>query len=108
MWSASKVPLGTSNNSSNLAQFLTEHFSGLREFPRIVISVRGIVGVASMKRLSLCVFGLLSGLLAVTPVSAQNAALISLSDKASPFMRVFGPSQPPYGFVRFCEMTPEA
>ena len=23
-------------------------------------------------------------------------------------MRVFGPSQPPYGFVRFCETTPEA
>lgn len=61
-----------------------------------------------MKRLSLCVFGLLSGLLAVTPVSAENAAQFSRGDKASPFMRVFGPSQPPYGFVRFCETTPEA
>lgn len=28
--------------------------------------------------------------------------------KASPFMRVFGPSQPPYGFVRFCESNPKA
>jgi predicted transglutaminase-like cysteine proteinase len=23
-------------------------------------------------------------------------------------MRIYGPSQPPYGFVRFCESTPEA
>jgi predicted transglutaminase-like cysteine proteinase len=61
-----------------------------------------------MQRLSLCVFGLLSGLLAVTPVSAQNAGLLNRSEKASPFMRVYGPSQPPYGFVRFCETTPDA
>lgn len=60
-----------------------------------------------MQRLSLCVFGLLSGLLAVTPVSAQNAALMNRSEKSSPFMRVFGPSQPPYGFVRFCETNPD-
>ena len=102
-----KVPLGTSNNSSNLAQFLAEHFSGHRGFSRSVCRVRGLVGVASMKRLSLCVFGLLSGLLAITPVSAQSANF-TLNEKASPFMRVYGPSQPPYGFVRFCEMTPEA
>lgn len=61
-----------------------------------------------MKRLSLCVFGLLAGLLAVTPVSAQTAAQFSRADRVSPFMRVYGPSQPPYGFVRFCETTPEA
>ena len=61
-----------------------------------------------MKRLSLCLFGLLAGALAVTPVSAENAGQFSRGDKASPFMRVFGPSQPPYGFVRFCETTPEA
>src|SRR5690349_20696398 len=105
---AQKVPLGTSKNSSNLAQFLAEHFRGLRDFSRNVMRVRGIVGVASMQRLSLCVFGLLSGLLAVTPVSAQNAGLLNRSEKASPFMRVYGPSQPPYGFVRFCETTPDA
>jgi predicted transglutaminase-like cysteine proteinase len=61
-----------------------------------------------MQRLSLCVFGLLSGLLAVSPVSAQNAGLMNRSEKPSPFMRVFGPSQPPYGFVRFCETSPDA
>ena len=26
----------------------------------------------------------------------------------SPFMRVYGPAQPPYGFVRFCERNPDA
>jgi predicted transglutaminase-like cysteine proteinase len=27
--------------------------------------------------------------------------------KASPFMRVFGETQPPYGFVRYCETNPK-
>jgi len=27
--------------------------------------------------------------------------------EATPFMRVYGPSQPPYGFVQFCERQPE-
>lgn len=26
----------------------------------------------------------------------------------SPFMRVYGPAQPPYGFVRFCDRNPDA
>lgn len=28
--------------------------------------------------------------------------------KGSPFMRVFGETQPPYGFVRYCEANPKA
>lgn len=28
-------------------------------------------------------------------------------DQASAFMRVFGPAQPPYGFIGFCERTPD-
>jgi predicted transglutaminase-like cysteine proteinase len=29
------------------------------------------------------------------------------NDRTSPYMRVFGVSQPPYGFVKFCEREPE-
>ena len=28
-------------------------------------------------------------------------------DRASPYMRVFGVTQPPYGFVEFCQRTQE-
>lgn len=35
------------------------------------------------------------------PVTAPRQA-----DRASPYMRVFGASQPPYGFVQFCQRTP--
>ncbi|MCH9764573.1 MAG: transglutaminase-like cysteine peptidase [Alphaproteobacteria bacterium] len=30
-----------------------------------------------------------------------------ISSSKSPFMRVYGPVQPPYGYVRFCEAKPE-
>ncbi len=37
------------------------------------------------------------------PIAAHKAF-----EARSPFMRVFGSSQPPYGFVRFCEQNPAA
>lgn len=40
------------------------------------------------------------------PAQAENAKLQQPQDRASAFMRIFGPTLPPYGFVRFCEATP--
>jgi len=53
---------------------------------------------------------LIAGMLASTSVCAQGVSTIQKPDKAerssaqgSIFMRIFGPAQPPHGFVRFCE-----
>ncbi|MFA5951299.1 MAG: transglutaminase-like cysteine peptidase [Hyphomicrobium sp.] len=63
-----------------------------------------------MKRLIPCVLALAAGFLVPSIASAEGTALaVSYhSEAASPFMRVYGPAQPPYGFVRFCETQPEA
>jgi predicted transglutaminase-like cysteine proteinase len=58
-----------------------------------------------MMRLAICVLGGLSVLVVASGVSAAESSQPGL--KASAFMRVFGPSQPPYGFVRFCETRAE-
>ena len=56
---------------------------------------------------------LVGSVIASTAVSAQGVSNIQKPDKAeatasraSAFMRIFGPAQPPHGFVRFCEATP--
>lgn len=59
-----------------------------------------------MKRYVACVLGLASALLAPTAATAQSNTMLanySAGTFASSFMRVYGPAQPPYGFVRFCE-----
>lgn len=61
-----------------------------------------------MKRFVICIAGAMAGLLAPTGAMADHAFPAALESKASPFMRVYGPSQPPYGFVRFCESNPQA
>ena len=38
---------------------------------------------------------------------AQDVAALEPSIRAPQFMRVFANAQPPYGFVRFCEVQPE-
>src|SRR5207244_12744375 len=38
---------------------------------------------------------------------ADPAGLPKDQDRGSPYMRVFGVTQPPYGFVQFCERVPE-
>ena len=38
---------------------------------------------------------------------ADPASLPKDQDRGSPYMRVFGVTQPPYGFVQFCERMPE-
>ncbi len=37
------------------------------------------------------------------PATANPAGTSSGSRSASPYMRIYGPTLPPYGFVRFCE-----
>ena len=56
---------------------------------------------------------LVGSMIASTAVSAQGVSNIEKPDKAeatnsraSSFMRIYGPAQPPHGFVRFCEATP--
>ena len=51
----------------------------------------------------------LGGLLLLSGTALANPASVPRGqDYASPFMRVFGLAQPPYGFVSFCERTPQA
>jgi predicted transglutaminase-like cysteine proteinase len=63
-----------------------------------------------MQRVHYSALILIAGMLAATPVCAQGVSNIQKPDKAerssaqgSNFMRIFGPAQPPHGFVRFCE-----
>ena len=52
--------------------------------------------------------GLASLLLTSAAALANSASLPPRGqDYASPFMRVFGLTQPPYGFVNFCERMPQ-
>ena len=39
--------------------------------------------------------------------SANPATLPKEQDRGSPYMRVFGVTQPPYGYVQFCDRMPE-
>jgi len=39
----------------------------------------------------------------VVPAAAQQVAIVNSATRSPEFMRVYGSSQPPYGFVRFCE-----
>jgi predicted transglutaminase-like cysteine proteinase len=45
-------------------------------------------------------------LAASMPAAAQQVAIVNPATRAPEFMRVYGSSQPPYGFVRFCESNP--
>jgi predicted transglutaminase-like cysteine proteinase len=61
-----------------------------------------------MKRVGIIV-GVAVAAAVVLPASglADPAASRRDQDYASPYMRVFGVTQPPYGFVQFCERSPE-
>lgn len=48
----------------------------------------------------------LSLLASALPASAQQTAMLEGVRPAPQFMRVYGNAQPPYGFVRFCEVNP--
>jgi predicted transglutaminase-like cysteine proteinase len=61
-----------------------------------------------MKRVRVAVLGALAGtLLACAPAIASQMNLPKGQDRTSPYMRVFGVSQPPYGYVLFCERMPD-
>jgi predicted transglutaminase-like cysteine proteinase len=56
-----------------------------------------------MKRLVVCIAGAFAAIAGPTSAMADHSVSPAVITSKSPFMRVFGPSQPPYGFVRFCE-----
>jgi predicted transglutaminase-like cysteine proteinase len=67
-----------------------------------------------MHRVELSAIVLVGGLLAASGVCAQQVTAYGPIDQIAPpsasapaFMRIFGPAQPPHGFVRFCEATPQ-
>ena len=51
--------------------------------------------------------GLLVALALPVTASADPAPTGRQNDRTSPYMRVFGVSQPPYGFVKFCDRDPD-
>jgi predicted transglutaminase-like cysteine proteinase len=60
-----------------------------------------------MRRSAIILAGV-AGALFISGVAVANPAAIPRGqDYGSPFMRVFGLAQPPYGFVQFCERTPQ-
>ncbi|MEI9902068.1 MAG: transglutaminase-like cysteine peptidase [Hyphomicrobium sp.] len=67
-----------------------------------------------MQRVHVSAVVLIGSMLASTAVCAQGVSNIQKPEKAdgavsrgSQFMRIFGPAQPPHGFVRFCESNPQ-
>ena len=51
--------------------------------------------------------GILALLAMPMPALADPAPAVRQGDRASPYMRVYGVSQPPYGYVKFCEREPD-
>ncbi len=68
-----------------------------------------------MQRVHVSAIVLVGSILFSTAAFAQGVSNIQKPEKAdggvaargSQFMRIFGPAQPPHGFVRFCEANPE-
>jgi predicted transglutaminase-like cysteine proteinase len=60
-----------------------------------------------MKRVTVIVSGLLASLMLAGAASAEPDVIRRPAEFNGPYMRVFGPSQPPYGYVRFCEQNPD-
>jgi predicted transglutaminase-like cysteine proteinase len=58
-----------------------------------------------MRLLGVIVVAGLVGLLSA-PAALADPASVRNQDRATPYMRVFGVTQPPYGFVQFCERMP--
>ncbi len=59
-----------------------------------------------MKCVSVIVAGAALGAALATQAAADPVALPALSERTA-YMRVFGSSQAPYGFVRFCDQNPQ-
>jgi predicted transglutaminase-like cysteine proteinase len=59
-----------------------------------------------MKCVSVIVAGAALGALIAQPAAAETAMKTTMPERAA-YMRVYGSSQPPYGFVRFCDQSPQ-
>ncbi len=60
-----------------------------------------------MLRSVLVVAGVVSGLFAsIAPSIADNAGVNRSAERSLAYMRIYGPAQPPYGFVQFCDERP--
>jgi predicted transglutaminase-like cysteine proteinase len=59
-----------------------------------------------MKCVSVIVAGAVFGAALTAPALADPPVKPAFTERSA-FMRVFGSSQPPYGFVRFCEQNPQ-
>lgn len=59
-----------------------------------------------MKRLIICIAAMAA--IAGPAGAMPEVAVPQTNTSNSPFMRVYGPAQPPYGFVRFCDRNPDA
>lgn len=57
---------------------------------------------------SSCVgFSIALSITAAAPAQAQELAALQSAYRAPEYMRVYSNAQPPYGFVRFCEVRPD-
>lgn len=61
-----------------------------------------------MKRICICYFALFAFVFGSEGAIAGPERVDHTTVKASPFMRVFGETQPPYGYVRYCDANPKA
>lgn len=66
-----------------------------------------------MQRVHFSAIVVFGSMLAASGVCAQDVSAIHATDphersalRSSSFMRIFGPAQPPHGFVRFCDAAP--
>jgi predicted transglutaminase-like cysteine proteinase len=60
-----------------------------------------------MHRVIFRVLAVWCGLLSASAASAQDVAALTTFERPVPYMRMYGLAQPPYGFIRFCENTPD-
>lgn len=81
---------------------LEAHFTRFGEF---WIRITETSGVSNMRSIfSYLILGAMAAGSAAYAEPVQSSTLITTNK--SPFMRVYGPVQPPYGYVRFCEAKP--
>jgi predicted transglutaminase-like cysteine proteinase len=59
-----------------------------------------------MQRVGIIFAIVAAGALASPLAASANPSTPREQDRASPYMRVFGVTQPPYGFVQYCERMP--
>ncbi|MGQ0674140.1 MAG: transglutaminase-like cysteine peptidase [Hyphomicrobium sp.] len=67
------------------------------------------IGVEVVMRGALIIIGVIAGAVSASSMAtAESKTRKAMFAKPALFMRVYGPAQPPYGFVRFCDSRPQA